>query len=171
MDEVRRLYEELRAIAASVLSSHQATRNHATSLVHQAVVKMTAWNRGAGFESDGHLLAVAAKAMRHVMVDRARAANAQKRSADGERVGLETLCAPREGAAINVIDLNDALEDLAAGHERCGQVVELRFFAGLTVEETAQVLGVGVTAAESDWRFARSWLTKRLKAYDPAETD
>ena len=156
------LYDELRTLAARQFRGQPA--NHTlqpTVLVHEAFLRLV--GRPADDWTDRkHFFAVAATAMRQILVNHARAKNADKRGG-GERPGLlNDEIVGAGGRDLDVLDLNDAMEGLAAIDPRKHRVVELRFFAGLTVAEIAEVLGLSVTSIESEWRAAKAWLSAAL---------
>lgn len=154
------VYDELRRLAASYLGRQRD--NHTlqpTALVHEAFLKLI--DQTNGFSNRAHFFAVAAKAMRHVLVDHARAKNADKRGGDWKRITLDQGLMPA-GSTVDIVALDDALEHLGALDARQAQVVEMRFFGGLSVEEAAKVLGVSKSTVEADWRMARAWLSRRL---------
>lgn len=175
--------DDLAASCYSVLRSIAATYSHhlnggtlqPTLIVHEAYLKLVGPDRRAEgpaasrFTDREHFLAVAALAMRQVVQDHARKRRALKRggAGDGARVGLGeavALSVPgRETCVAGVVDLDDALTELAKADPRAARLVELRFFGGLTVEQAARVLEIAVTTAEKDWRCARAWLLVRLK--------
>lgn len=161
---VERVYGELRALAASY--SRGQARGHTlqpTALVHEAFLKLVDQPLER-WESRAHFFAVAARAMRQVLTDHARARVAQKRGGEGwERVTLhEEALAGGGGREIDLLALDEAMAELREYDERMHQVVELRYFGGLTLEEAASVLKVSTTTVENDWRAARAWLSARL---------
>lgn len=133
-----------------------------TALVHEAFLKLV--DRDAVEYADrGHFLAVAATAMRQILIDHARTRGAAKRGGDRRRVALED--APVNGAGADQLDLlalDEALTRLAALDGRQARVVELRFFGGLSVKETGEALGVSPRTVELDWRMAKAWLSRAL---------
>ena len=154
------LYPELHALAAAVFSSQK--RDHTlqpTALVHEAFLKMV--KPGAEWQDRAHFRAVAAKAMRQVLVNHARDKAALKRG--GGAVGREISVgdAVDEGE-FDVLALHDELERLKELDERQARIAELRFFAGLTTQETAEVLGIAPRTVELDWKMAKTWLAQRL---------
>ncbi|MDZ4754841.1 MAG: ECF-type sigma factor [Phycisphaerae bacterium] len=158
------LHRELREIAASLLRRER--RDHTlqpTALVHEAYVRLgdrlgEAWRQEHG---EGAFRALAATAMRRILVDHARAHTADKRGGGWLRVELpEAMVEAPE--PIELLALHEALEHLATLDERKARVVELRFFGGLTGEEVAEAIGVVRSTAEADWFMARAWLRKRL---------
>jgi RNA polymerase sigma factor (TIGR02999 family) len=163
------LYDELRTLAARQFRGQPADHTlQPTVLVHEAFLRLVG-RPGRDWNDRKHFFAVAATAMRQILVNHARAKNADKRGG-GRGAGERTLLlndeivgepGPNE-RAVDVLDLNDALEKLAAIDPRKHRVVELRFFAGLTVPEVAEVLELSVTSIESEWRAARAWLSVEL---------
>lgn len=153
------IYGELHGIASRVFSSQQ--RDHtlqATALIHEAYLRILG-GLGPGKEWNGrhHFYCVAARAMRHVLIDHARKSRSLKR--DGVRVTLAAEI-PSDEAEYDLIDLGDALEGLAKVSERISRVVELRFLGGLTEIEVAEELGVSRRSVQGDWRAGRAWLRK-----------
>jgi len=156
------VYEELRAIAAAHLRGADPQRTlQPTMLVHSAFIKLF---RGAPIEWNDrrHFFVVAAKAMRQLVIDDARRRKRLKRGEGREGLTLDECFAQAAGIDFDLLDLDRALGELAELEQRQCRVVELRFFAGLDVAETARVLGVSPTTVERDWRFARAWLGRRL---------
>ena len=158
------LSEDLRRIAGARMRGER--NNHTlqpTALVHEAYARIAA-QPGLQWRDRAQFLTVAAHAMRQILVDHARARNALKRGGDRARITLDEQLAESGEKTVDVLDLHEKLEALAALHERRAKVVELRFFGGLTHEETAEVLGVSAKAVEADWYFARAWLRREMKA-------
>lgn len=169
------MYSELRAMAGALMADERVAHTlQPTALVHEAYVRLI---RGAGLDAQdrGHFVAIAAKAMRQVLIDHARARRADKRG--GGRVfaaggkddsGLLDDGAGRGhindaiGSRLDVLDLDDALQDFARLYPRAARVVELRFFGGLSVEDAAVVLGTAEPTVERDWALARGWLRRKL---------
>jgi RNA polymerase sigma-70 factor (ECF subfamily) len=160
------LYDELRSRAAKYMRRQRAGDSlQATGLVHEAFLRMHG-ARQVDWHDRNHFLAVSARTMRRVLGDLARAKASAKRGARPTYVTLDVnVAAPEpEHAPIDLIALDDALDALGAIDPRKVRVVELRFFAGLTVEETAAVLDVAPDTVARDWRMARSWLLNQLDA-------
>lgn len=158
------LYVELRSRAARYMRRQRPGDSlQATGLVHEAFVRMHE-ARQVDWHDRNHFLAVAARTMRRVLVDFARARASAKRGGRQLHVTLdEDVAAPERGhAALDLVALDGALEALGAIDPRKMRVVELRFFAGLSVEETAAVLAVSADTVARDWRMARSWLLNHL---------
>lgn len=160
------VYEELRRLARGQL--RRSPPNHTldtTALVHEAYLKM-AGQQGLALEDRQHFLAVTAHAMRQVLVDFARSRLAAKRGGGEKRVTLDEDSASLVTEAERVIDVDRALEKLRARNERLARVVECRYFAGLSEEETAEALGVSLRTAQRDWMRARAWLREALGERD-----
>jgi RNA polymerase sigma factor (TIGR02999 family) len=156
------VYDELRRLAHWQLRGEG--RSHAlqtAELVHETYVRLVDSSR-VQWQNRAHFLAVAAQAMRRILVDLARARQAQKRGGDQTRVDLDAALTIAGSPDLDVIALDRALTALAAADERRSRVVELRFFGGLTVEETAGVLNVSPETVMRDWKVARAWLFKQL---------
>ena len=159
------VYDDLRARARRYLRAGAGvTVMQPTVLVHEAYLKMVEGDVQLGGRT--HLLAVAALAMRQVLVDYVRGRKRAKRGGDAVAVTLDDDVAVAAPADLDVLALDEALEALAALNPRQARVVELRFFAGLTVEEAAEVLGVSRATVENDWTFAKAWLRRRLSRSD-----
>jgi RNA polymerase sigma factor (TIGR02999 family) len=157
------IYDELRRIASRRLSAER--RNHTlqpTALVHEAYLKL-ARERQPRFADEVHLLAVLSRVMRQVLVDYARARATQKRQANSLSGGTTVEIAGNSGPElVELIALDDALRALAAEDERLGRLVEMRYFGGMTAEESAEALDISVHIVRHDLRFAQAWLKKRL---------
>jgi RNA polymerase sigma factor (TIGR02999 family) len=161
------LYRELHALAERGMRRERSDHTlQPTALVHEAWMRIA---RGADtpvWEGRAHFLAVAAKAMRRVLVDHARRHKAEKRGADPARVELDAVLAELEPRALDVLALDEALERLSARDAELGRIVELRFFGGLTTAETGAVLGLTVRQIEGAWVTARGWLHRELQPKD-----
>lgn len=158
------LYDELRRLAR--LQMRRERGNHTlqpTALVHEAYARlMHSPENGAVWQSRAHFLAAASQAMRHILVDYARARHADKRGACQRQVTLDDSIAgniePTGGRSLDVLVLNEALDELEKLDRRQCRVVELHFFGGLTFEEIADLLGIAVRTVKRDWSMARCWL-------------
>ena len=156
------VHDELRDLAAGYLRREaHADTLQPTALVNEAYLKLVLDDKT--WESRAHFLGVAARAMRQVLVDAARARNAQKRGAGARRLPLDPqrLAVSRLSLS-EALSLDEALDNLARDHERPARVAELRFFAELTIPEIAHVLGVSKSTVDADWAFARAWLARAL---------
>jgi RNA polymerase sigma factor (TIGR02999 family) len=156
------VYEELRLLAAQKMSHERPGQTlQATALVHEAYIRLVG-TEAKGWDSRAHFFAAAAEAMRRVLIDRARRRHADRHGAGWRRVALETIDAPAQADEDVLMWVHGALEALALDDPRAAELVKLRFFAGLGVEETALALGVTDRTARRYWRFARAWLCDRL---------
>ncbi len=159
-----RIYDELRKLAGACLAGEKPGGTlPATALVHEAYLRLVQQDT-VGFQGRAQFFAAAATVMRRILVDHARARRREKRGGDAVRVTLDEALAVFEHAAADVTDLDAALTALAQIDPRKARLVELRFFAGLSMKEGAHVLGVTQRTAERDWRFARAWLRDWLDA-------
>ena len=156
--------DELRRLARARMVRER--RNHTlqpTALVNEVFLRFNS-ARGLEWRDRSHFLAIAARLMRRVLVDHARARGYRKRGGQAERVTLDGSVLELSQPPVDFIDLDRALDRFASLDERRARVVELRFFGGLTVEETADVLRVSAETVNRDWRLARLWLLRELDA-------
>jgi len=157
-----RVYAELRAIAGRWFrSGGRNSTLQPTALVHEAYLHLVDQTQ-AGWRNRSHFFAIAAMAMRQILIQHARRRSARKRGSDWKRITLSAAAMEDEGA-LELLDLNDALTVLEQLHKRQAKVVELRFFGELSVEETAEVLGVSERTVKMDWRMAKAFLCAKLK--------
>jgi len=160
------VYAELRRRAAAHLKRERPGHTlRPTDLLHEAYLRLCAQN--SGFKNRDHFFGVASRLMRRVLVDHARARSAAKRGKALRVTLAEDVAAPAAAPPADLLDLDAALDELAALDEREAQIVELRFFGGLTFEETARVLGISVPTAKGDWAHAKAWLFARLDSGSP----
>jgi RNA polymerase sigma-70 factor (ECF subfamily) len=157
------VYGDLKRRAAVHLRGEaRAMTLNPTALVHEAYLRLVDQRR-AGWQNRSHFFAIASQMMRRILVDRARARRASKRSGRWARVTLDEGAKVGEPVAVDVLDLDSALARLAAFDARKCQLAELRFFGGLSTAEAAHALGVSDATAERDWQAARAWLLKELR--------
>ena len=158
------VYRELRRMAGRYMAQERPGHTlQTTALVHEAYMRL-AGSTPVSFESRAQFFAVCAQVMRRILVDWARSRQAQKRGGEAEPpMQLEEGLVLREEPGRDLVALDDALKVLNAQDARKGQVVELRFFGGLSVEETAAVLKVSPETVTRDWKLARSWLRRELR--------
>jgi RNA polymerase sigma factor (TIGR02999 family) len=156
------VYQELRRRAAAYLRrERRGDTLQPTALVHETYLRLVDQKR-AVWQNRGQFFGVASQIMRRILVDRARARRTAKRSGQLTRVTLEAASLVSEPVSVDVLDLDAALTRLAAFDSRKSQIAELRFFGGLSLDETGQALGLSIATVERDWRAARAWLFKSL---------
>jgi RNA polymerase sigma factor (TIGR02999 family) len=160
---VQSIYAVLRRTAGGLMRHERPGHTlQPSALVHEALLRLLDGDTLADVPNRRYLLAATAQAMRQVLVDHARRRHARKRDGDRVRVPLDQVLAGFDEKGLDVIALHEALDRLAEEHPRPAQVVDLRFFGGLSAPEVAEALAVSVTIVESDWRFARAWLKGQL---------
>jgi RNA polymerase sigma factor (TIGR02999 family) len=173
------VYDELRRLAANYLRHERPGQTlQATALVHEAFLRLSK-EKNQPWQNRTHFLAIAALSMRQILVQRARARNAEKRGGGAEKITLDesALSAPGRGASaapnhamentgVDVLALDAALEKLAALDQQQAKIVELRYFGGMTVEEVGDALGISPATVKRHWTVARAWLKKEL-AHEP----
>jgi RNA polymerase sigma factor (TIGR02999 family) len=157
------VYDELHRMALRYLARERPHISlQATGLVNEVCLRLLGWDQ-ARWQNRDHFFGVSAQMMRRVLVDIARRRRANRRGGpDATRVPLDSVELPASERDRDLVAIDCALEKLAAENARQAQVVELRFFGGLSMEEAARVLGVSVRTAQSDWAFARAWLYREL---------
>jgi RNA polymerase sigma factor (TIGR02999 family) len=164
LDELMPLvYETLRKLASGYLRRER--QNHSlqpTALVHEAYLRLVD-QRTASWQSRAQFFALAAKLMRNILVDYARERLAAKRGGEQYRLSLSKADLIGDEPDVEIMALNDALNELAAIKPEHARVIELRYFGGLTIEETAEVLGKSHATVERVWAFARAWLRREIK--------
>jgi RNA polymerase sigma factor (TIGR02999 family) len=159
------VYEELRKLAAAKLAHEKPGQTlQATALVHEAYLRLMDAAGERFWDSRGHFFAAAAEAMRRLLVENARRKRRQKRGGALRRVELDPAQISYLSPEEDLLDINDALDCLAADDPQAAQFVKLRYFAGLSVEEAAEMVGLSRSAACEHWAYARAWLHRRLHA-------
>ncbi len=158
------VYEELRLLAAQKLS-HEAPGQtlQATALVHEAYIRLVG-DEPRSWENRGHFFAAAAEAMRRILIENARRKKTYKRGGDRERVELgEWILSDESGKALDeILALDEALEKLEQKDKLKADLVKLRFYAGLTIEQSAESLRISLTTAKTHWAYARAWLLREV---------
>jgi len=162
------VYDDLRRIARRHLAGERrGVTLQPTALVHEAYLRLARQDRAA-WQDRAHFLAVAALTIRRLLVERARSRAALKRGGGAVAVTWSETDEPAAAPRLDLVALDEALERLAELSPRQGRVVELRFFGGLTVDETARVLDISPATVKLDWQMARAWLFAALKERDPS---
>ena len=157
------VYAELRKLAAGKLARERPGQTlDATSLVHEAYLRLVGNDDRPQWEGRAHFFAAAAEAMRRILVENARRKRRLRHGGGRQRLDLEELDLMDESASEKLLALDEALEKLAAEQEAAAKVVELRYFAGLTIQQTAEALGISVRTANRHWAFARAWLYQEI---------
>jgi len=157
------VYAELRHLAAHKLAREPAGLTlTATALVHDAYLRLVGSDDSPAFSSRGHFFAAAAEAMRRLLIERARRRRSLKHGGNRLRVDLDSACLIADAPSLDILALDEALIRLAAEHPEKAELVKLRFFAGLSAAESAQVMGISTATAERYWAFARGWLYAEL---------
>lgn len=156
------VYNELRKISSKYLRDEY--RQHTlqtTELVHEAYIKLIGSNK-LSWESRSHFYGIAAKSMRQILVDYARKRKSQKRGEGKTELPLDEAHFVIGESEEQLLNLNDALDKLESIEERSSKIVELRFFSGLSIEETAKILNISAATVKRDWKFAKAWLYREI---------
>ena len=162
------VYEQLRALAGRKMRQERPDQTlQATALVHEAYLRLVDTTKIQVWESRWHFFAAAAESMRRILVDNARSRARLKRGGGQQRVDLETLALTVDDPPDQLIELDEALTALAQEHPEKAQLVNLRYFGGLTHEEAAQAIGISTSTADRHWAFARAWLYREMSSNDP----
>jgi RNA polymerase sigma factor (TIGR02999 family) len=162
------VYDELRKLAAQRLAQEGPGQTlQATALVHEAYVRLVRSGEGAEgeaqrWDSRGHFFAAAAEAMRRILIDRARQKRAEKRGGGRKRLDIDAVDLVTQTTPDQLVALDDALARLAGEDPAAARLVELRYFAGLSVDEAGQALGMSTATAYRHWNYARAWLHSQL---------
>lgn len=158
------LYDELRGLAHHLMGRERSGHTlQTTALVHEAFLRLGGEKR-IRFEDRGHYMRLSARAMRRVLIDHARLKKGLKRGGGGEREALELVEPTGLDPGFDLVDLDDALTELAEADPQLAQLVELRYFGGFTIEDTAEALGVSPGTVKNHWKVARMWLKSRMGA-------
>jgi RNA polymerase sigma factor (TIGR02999 family) len=158
------VYDELRRLAAQRLAEERPGNTlQPTALVHEAYLRLTGGDDPRPWDGRAHFFAAAAEAMRRILIDNARRKKRLKRGGDRQRVDLDEVAGAASAPGDDLLDLDEALEQFAQEEPIKAQLVKLRFYAGLSVEEAAECLGVSRATADRYWSYARAWLYDRLR--------
>jgi RNA polymerase sigma factor (TIGR02999 family) len=156
------VYDELRQLAAQKLAGENPGQTlQPTALVHEAYLRLASQGEAPSYRDRSHFFAAAATAMRRILIDRARRKRARKRGGGLQREPLDAVAAPEPDE--DLLALDEALEKFAAREPQKARLVELRYFAGLTGEQAAEVLGISATTADRHWAYARAWLQAEVR--------
>jgi RNA polymerase sigma factor (TIGR02999 family) len=157
------VYTELRRLAAQKLARETPGQTlQATALVHEAYLRLVDVRKAQHWNSRGHFFAAAAEAMRRILVENARRKRAVKRGGDQAKVELDQLAIAASDVSDDLLALDEALTQFTGVDPKAAELVKLRFFAGLTIKQAAEVLGVSPRTADSLWAFGRAWLLQRI---------
>ena len=160
------VYDELRKLAAHKLAQEKPGQTlQATALVHEAYLRLVGDSCNQQWNSRGHFFAAAAEAMRRIVIEQARRKASLKHGGDWQRIELDGLAVSEESAP-NLVALDEALTRLEQADLVVANLVKLRYFAGLTMPEAAQALGISLRAAERNWTYARTWLHREISQAD-----
>ena len=163
------VYEELRRLARSFMGRERQNHTLQTSaLINEAYLKLVDQDE-TNWQNRAHFFAVAAQIMRHILVDHARSYRYEKRGAGAQHVGLDDVQVVSEERAGELVALDEALTHLATVDPRKSRIVELRFFGGLNIDETAEVTELSPTTVQREWRAAKAWLQRFIKGGNPAK--
>jgi len=161
------VYDELRKLAAARLAQEKPGQTlQATALVHEAYLRLVGGDQEQNWNSRGHFFGAAAEAMRRILIGQARRKVSLKAGGQRHRVDLSDAEPEIQGPKLDLIALDAAVEQLAARDSRAAALVKLRFFAGLTMPQAADALGVSLATVENDWTYAKSWLRLQLSDSD-----
>jgi len=164
------VYDELRRLAGNYLRRERAGHTlQPTALVHEAYLQLIDQSQ-VSWESRAHFFGAAARLMRRILVDHARAHNAEKRGGGEERLELNEAIGVPEQKDINLLALDDALSELARIDPQQSQIVELRYFGGLSIEETATVLNISPATVKREWSMAKVWLYRQISRDNRPQT-
>ena len=162
------VYEELRRLAAQRLAQEKPGQTlQSTALVHEAYLRLVGPDDVQQWNSRGHFFAAAAEAMRRILVENARRKAGPKAGGGRERVNFDAVEPAVEDPRVDLIALDEALTALEAKDRRKADLVRLRFFAGLSIEQAAEALGVSVATANNDWSYTKSWLRLAMRGDEP----
>ena len=158
------VYEELRRVAAGKMAQEKPDHTlQPTALVHEAWLRLTDGAQAVAWNGRGHFFGAAAEAMRRILIERARAKAAVKRGSGWERVDLEKVDIAADANSDTLLFVNEAIEKLQREDPKAAELVKLRFFGGLTLEESGEILGFSERTAKRCWAFARAWLYAELR--------
>ncbi len=157
------VYDELRRLARSKLAVEPSGQSlQPTALVHEAYLRLVDVKNPQAWNSKGHFFAAAANAMRRILIENARKKNSQRRGGDWQKIGLEKIELTSPNDSVFLIVLDKSMDQLSKEHPFAAQVVSLRFFAGLSIEQTSEALNVSTRTVNRHWRLGKAWLYAQL---------
>jgi RNA polymerase sigma factor (TIGR02999 family) len=160
------VYDELRLLAERHMARERPGHTlQPTALANEVFLKLVDQSR-VQWQGRAHFFAIASRSIRRILADHARGRERVKRGGEQQRVALDEEKTPRPAGEIDILEIDDALSALAALHPRQAQIVELRFFGGLSMEEIAEVTGVSLRTVAEDWKMAKAWLRRELSGSD-----
>jgi RNA polymerase sigma factor (TIGR02999 family) len=166
------VYQELRRLAAQkMIPEARGQTLQATALVHEAYLRLVDTAKVQHWNGRGHFFAAAAEAMRRILIENARRKRRPKHGGDRARIDLDAVAIAAPDMADDLLSLDDALTQLAAADPQAAQLVKLRYFAGLTIQQAAEILGISPRAADFLWAYARAWLLKKIKGSPELASD
>lgn len=158
------VYDALRRLAAEKMAQESPGQTlQATALVHEVYMRLVDTQKAQHWDSLGHFFAAAAEAMRRILIEQARRKRSVKRGGQRKRIDLDEILVVGDEPRDGILELNELLEQLAVADPRAAELVTLRFFGGLTGEQTAEVLGISPRAADMLWAYARAWLFEKMQ--------
>lgn len=164
------VYDELRRLARGYMARERPGQTiQATALVHEAYLRLVK-DKKQDWQGRTHFLAIAARSMRQILIERARAKGAAKRGGEFSRITLDEGAVRDVGESIDLLAVDEALTKLAELDEQQARIVELRFFGGLSIEETAKALGVSPATVKRSWTVAKAWLRREVRGEGGGET-
>lgn len=164
------IYEELRLLAAKHLCNERPDHTfQPTELLHELYFKLVDI-RQIDWQSRAHFLSMASRCIRRILIDHARSRNRLRRGGDYRRLQLSVVDVSDDSDVVDFLDLDISLDRLAVDHPRASQVVELRYFGGLSLQEAASVVGVSERTAASDWSFAKAWLKREMRHLNESQS-
>lgn len=158
------VYDELRRLAHGYMKNERSDHTlQATALVHEAYIQLVDW-KNVSWQNRAHFFAAAAQMMRKILVDHARERNALKRGGGARTIALDDAVSFPDQSNVDLMSLDAALSELESFDPQQAKIVEMRFFGGLTIEETAHAIGVSDSTVKREWQIAKAWLYNRMKA-------
>lgn len=161
------VYDELRKLAAAKMASEKPGQTlQATALVHEAYLRLVNVEKAQHWDSRGHFFSAAAEAMRRILLNRARDKKRLKRGGGLQKVDFDNIQVAMDTPDDELVALDEAIQHLASEDQQCAELVKLRFFGGMTMEQTAEALGMALRTAHRKWAYARAWLYAQMSSDD-----